>query len=227
MFGRRADLEELTAVADFVSARPALADVALCPPFTLLEAAIALAGGLKIGAQDCRAGGDGAFTGDINAAMLKDLGCTYVIVGHSERRQGHGETDAQIRAKADSALAAGLIPIVCVGETLDQREAGEAANVVRAQIAQSAPADDCVLAYEPVWAIGTGLTPTPDQIAEIHAIAKAQRAAPTAVLYGGSVKPANAAEIFAVAGVDGALVGGASLKAADFIAILRAHPAFH
>lgn len=229
MFGRLADLAELEAVAAHAGTAAGRAvDVAICPPFTLIGAAVGKAGEVAIGAQDCRAGGDGAFTGDVNAAMLKDIGARYVIVGHSERRQGHGETDAVVRDKALAALAAGLTPIICVGETLEERQAGRAGAVVSAQIAASVPEGAVVLAYEPIWAIGTGLTPTVSEIEEVHALARAALPAPqaTPILYGGSVKPANAAEIFAAAGVDGALVGGASLKAKDFNAILDAHPAF-
>jgi triosephosphate isomerase (TIM) len=225
MYGRQASLLELDAIA----ARAATAsgfDVAICPPFPLLALAAARAGQLGIGAQDCRADPDGAFTGDVNAAMVKDAGAAFVIVGHSERRQGHGETDAAVRAKAEAALAAGLIPIVCVGETLAQRQAGAAAAVVEAQVRASVPGaypdGGLVLAYEPVWAIGSGLTPSLEEIEEIHGVARAALPSPAAILYGGSVKPTNAVEILAVPGVDGALVGGASLKAADFIAIIDA-----
>jgi triosephosphate isomerase len=159
--------------------------------------------------------------------MAADAGASYAIVGHSERRANQGESDAIVAAKAGAALAAGLVPIICVGETLAQRQAGEAGAIVAAQIAASCPAADVVLAYEPIWAIGTGLTPTTAEIAEIHDAARRAFAAkfPGAsvrILYGGSVKPANAADILAVDGVDGALVGGASLKGAEFAAIARA-----
>lgn len=229
MFGRRADLAVVDAVAVVAAKAAGSVEVALCPPFTLLGEAVKRAGGsLAIGAQDCRADGDGAYTGDINAAMVADLGCTFVIVGHSERRQGWGETDAVVRDKARAAQAVGLIPIICVGETLEERQAGRADTIVEAQIRGSLPegaeAAGVVIAYEPVWAIGTGLTPTVSEIAQVHAAAKAALPEGVRVLYGGSVKPANAAEILAVEGVDGALVGGASLKAADFAAIITAHP---
>jgi triosephosphate isomerase len=188
--------------------------------------------GIEIGGQDCRAESHGAFTGDVSAAMLRDAGATLVILGHSERRQGHGETDIQVASKAEAALAAGLAPIICVGETLEQRQAGRAVEVVRGQIMASLPlalaGKEFAVAYEPVWAIGTGLTPTLEQIEEVHRAVRAamiERLGPgvatTPILYGGSVKPDNAAEILAVAEVGGALVGGASLKASDFLGIVR------
>jgi triosephosphate isomerase len=226
-------------LAEVAALRAALAEaapacrVALCPPATLVERMAQAAGNdIEIGGQDCRAETHGAFTGDISAAMLADAGATLVILGHSERRQGHGETDALVASKAGAALAAGLSPIICVGETLDQREAGRAVEVVRGQIMASLPLDlagaDFAVAYEPVWAIGTGLTPTLEQIEEVHRAVRAamiERLGPgvaaTPILYGGSVKPDNAREILAVPEVGGALVGGASLKAADFLGIIR------
>ena len=226
-------------LAEVAALRAALAEaapacrVALCPPATLVERMAQAAGNdIEIGGQDCRAETHGAFTGDISAAMLGDAGATLVILGHSERRQGHGETDALVASKAGAALAAGLSPIICVGETLDQREAGRAVEVVRGQIMASLPLDlagaDFAVAYEPVWAIGTGLTPTLEQIEEVHRAVRAamiERLGPgvaaTPILYGGSVKPDNAREILAVPEVGGALVGGASLKAADFLGIIR------
>lgn len=236
MFGRRADLTEIHALAAAIRDLPEIVEVAICPPAILLAAAVEAAAGSRIGigGQDCRIGGDGAFTGDINAAMLADAGARWCIVGHSERRQGHGESDADVAAKAKAATAAGLTPIICVGETLEERQSGQAEAIVTRQIAGSVPIDApsaVVVAYEPVWAIGTGLTPTLDQIAGIHAAVRTALAVgrhgadAVRILYGGSVKPANAAEIFRVEGVDGALVGGASLKAADFGAIIAAHPA--
>lgn len=235
MHGRRADLAAIPALAGRLGPAPGL-DVVICPPFTLLSAAAeAAAGGpIEIGAQDCRAGDDGAFTGDVNPSMLEDAGCAYVIVGHSERRAGHGETDALVRAKAQAAQAAGLTPIVCVGETREQREAGEALAVIVAQTAAAAPSGGpLVLAYEPVWAIGSGLTPTIAEIEAAHAAirgalvsARGAEGEADRILYGGSVKPANAASVFGARGVDGALVGGASLKVEDFFAIISAHPAF-
>jgi triosephosphate isomerase len=208
------------------------AELAVCPPATLLaQAAAALKGGkVSLGAQDCHAKDAGAFTGDIAAPMIKDAGASYVIVGHSERRQYHGETDAAVKAKAEAALKAGLTAIVCVGETRAEREAGKAIEVVSTQVRGSLPAggapETVVVAYEPVWAIGTGLTPTPANVAEVHAAIRKLLSevygpvgAKLRILYGGSVKPANAKELLGLANVDGALVGGASLKAVDFMAI--------
>jgi triosephosphate isomerase len=189
--------------------------------------------GIEIGGQDCRAESHGAFTGDVSAVMLRDAGATLVILGHSERRQGHGETDAVVAAKAEAALSVGLEPIICVGETLEQREAGRAVEVVRGQVMASLPAilaekGAFAVAYEPVWAIGTGLTPSLEQIEAVHRAVRAamiERLGPAGaarpILYGGSVKPDNAREILAVPEVGGALVGGASLKAADFLGIVR------
>ncbi len=203
--------------------------VAVCPPAHLLLPVLAEAGsGLAVGGQDCSdEAGPGAFTGELSSAMLAEAGCRYVIVGHSERRQRHGESNALVRAKAERALEAGLVPIVCIGESREEREAGEAVAVVSRQLRESLPeayeAEGLVVAYEPVWAIGTGLTATTADIAEIHAalggIMGARRAP---ILYGGSVKAANAAEILSTAGVDGALVGGASLKLEEFWAIVAA-----
>lgn len=205
------------------------ADMALCAPAPYLAQMQTLLQGSPIvwGAQDVSAHEQGAFTGEVGAAMLRDFGCRYAIVGHSERRQYHGETDAQVAAKAQRALALGITPIVCVGETLAEREAEQTEAVVKRQLAAVIHAvahctSEIVVAYEPVWAIGTGRTPTSDQIAEVHAALRAQAPAGVRLLYGGSVNPANAASIFALANVDGALVGGASLKAEDFGAIIRA-----
>ncbi|MBL8550734.1 MAG: triose-phosphate isomerase [Hyphomonadaceae bacterium] len=231
MFGLKAALAELEALK---GAPRGGTEALVCPPATLLAGAAAtLAGsGIGVGGQDCHKAPEGAHTGDLSAGMLKDAGASYVILGHSERRRDHGESDALVRAKALAAAGAGLKPIVCVGETIEERNAGREGEVVRAQLAASLPdaaPGGLVIAYEPVWAIGTGLTPTNPQIeamhALIHAALKARFGVGVRVLYGGSVKPSNAAEIFAVAGVDGALVGGASLKAADFSAIIKAHPA--
>ncbi|HWT10924.1 MAG TPA: triose-phosphate isomerase [Roseomonas sp.] len=204
------------------------AEMLVCPPATLVAAIAAALSGTPVatGGQDCHANAKGAHTGDIAAAMLADAGARYVILGHSERRTDHAETDAQVKAKAAAAIAAGLTPIVCVGETLAQREAGQAEAVVRAQLAGSLPdgfaAAGGVVAYEPVWAIGTGKTPTEADIAAIHGALRQAAGATTRLLYGGSVKPGNAAAILALPNVDGALVGGASLVAEDFLAIARA-----
>ena len=210
------------------AAGPVGFDLLLCPPATLIRSVVeAVTGsGVAVGGQDCHVRTSGAHTGDISPAMLVDAGCSHVIVGHSERRQDHGEADALVAAKAAAARAAGLVAIICVGETLDQREAGQAGAVVERQLAGSIPdgatAADTVIAYEPVWAIGTGRTATPADVAEIHALIRAHLVgrfaggAAMRILYGGSVKPSNAGELMAVPDVDGALVGGASLKAEDF-----------
>jgi triosephosphate isomerase len=233
MNGFTASLAEASALA---AAHPSPAcDVLLCPPATLIASmAAALAGtAVAVGGQDCHAAASGAHTGDLAAEMLADAGASAVIVGHSERRADHGESDALIAAKAQAAWRAGLIAIICVGETEAQRDAGDALPVIAAQITGSvrdgATAATTVVAYEPVWAIGTGRTPTLVQIAEIHDAMRAQLVArfgaegdAMRLLYGGSVKPGNAAEIFAVSNVDGGLVGGASLKAADFGGIVSA-----
>ena len=235
MNGLGASLGEAEALAKALQEQAAACRVALCPPATLVDRmARALAGGpVELGGQDCHAEVSGAFTGSVSAAMLTDAGATLVILGHSERRAGFGETDADVAAKVEAALAAGLEPIICIGETLAEREAGQAVEVVSRQVAGSLPSSLAgkafAVAYEPVWAIGTGLTPTLEQIEEVHAAVRAAmvaklgeggRVAP--ILYGGSVKPSNAVEILAVAEVGGALVGGASLKAEDFLGIIRA-----
>ncbi|HET9823606.1 MAG TPA: triose-phosphate isomerase [Burkholderiaceae bacterium] len=222
-------------LAGIVGGRPYLADVAVCVPFPYLsEAAVALAAtDIRWGAQDCSAHEQGAYTGEVSAAMLQEFGCRYAIVGHSERRQYHGESDALVADKAKAALARGVTPIVCVGETLAQREAGETEAVVKRQLSVvihtlAHCAGEMVVAYEPVWAIGTGRTASPEQAQAVHALLRAQlaaatpRAADMKILYGGSVKPDNAATLFAQPDIDGGLVGGASLKAADFVAICRA-----
>ena len=208
-------------------------DVVLCPPATLLGAVAEVLRGtpLALGGQDCHSEAKGAHTGDLSAEMLRDVGCGYVIVGHSERRADHGETDAMVRAKAAAAGRAGLVAIVCIGETEDQRNRGEALQVVERQLLGSLPegasAAGVVVAYEPVWAIGTGRTPTPRDVAEVHAVIRRllrERIADgdaVRILYGGSVKPSNAGELLSVENVDGALVGGASLKAEDFWGIAK------
>jgi triosephosphate isomerase (TIM) len=233
MNGLAADLEQARAVAAGLSG--VSARVAICPPATLVErASRALAGtAVAVGGQDCDVRAAGAYTGDISAEMLADAGATLVILGHSERRAGHGENDAVVADKVKAALRAGLEPIVCVGETLEQRKAGEALAVVTGQVRGSLPAELAgqafSVAYEPVWAIGTGLTPTTPEIEEVHQAIRAAltesfgaAGAGVAILYGGSVKPGNAAEILHAAEVGGALVGGASLKAEDFLGIIRA-----
>jgi triosephosphate isomerase len=211
-------------------------DLLVCPPFTLLApVADAVAGsGLAVGGQDCHAKVSGAHTGDTSATMLADLGCGFAIVGHSERRTDHAESDAVVKAKATAAQAAGLVAIVCIGETLAQRDAGQTLDVNRSQLRGSLPDGatpaNTVIAYEPVWAIGTGRVATPDQAQEVHAAIRAElvailgadAAAKMRILYGGSMKPDNARELLALADVDGGLIGGASLKVADFWAIAEA-----
>jgi triosephosphate isomerase (TIM) len=237
MNGLSASLGEIEALGRAADAGEAgAAELLVCPPATLIaQAALALKdGALSLGAQDCSPEPGGAFTGDLSAAMLKDAGAAYVIVGHSERRHYHHETDDLVRAKAEAALNVGLIPIVCVGETLAERERGEQAAVVVRQLRRSLPpggtSETVVIAYEPVWAIGTGRTPTPGDVAVVHNGIRAllaevggPRAAKTRVLYGGSVKPSNCGELLTLDNVDGALVGGASLKAAEFLAIAAAY----
>ena len=233
MNGVSASLGEIAALC---AAHPAPScEMLICPPATLVAAAAQAARGtaLRIGGQDCHAKASGAHTGDISAAMLADAGATHVILGHSERRTDHAETDAQVKAKATAAQGAGLVAIVCIGETEAERDAGSTLDVVGRQLAGSVPeassSANLVIAYEPVWAIGTGRTPTIDQIAEVHTFIRVRLVARfgadgngVRILYGGSVKPSNATEIFAVPHVDGALVGGASLKAADFGPIVAA-----
>ncbi len=235
MNGLAASLDEARAVAAAIDERPPGARVAICPPATLISRlAEAIGGtGVEIGGQDCRAEQAGAFTGDVAAEMLADAGATLVILGHSERRAGYGETDALVAAKAGAAHRAGLEPIVCVGETLAEREAGRTLEIVTGQVRGSLPeilaGKAFSVAYEPVWAIGTGLTPTLEQIEEVHVAIRAvlvemfaEHGKGVAILYGGSVKPSNASEILKLKDVGGALVGGASLKAADFLGIIEA-----
>jgi triosephosphate isomerase (TIM) len=231
MNGLLASQRELAAiVAGSVDLRQAI-DLMVCPPATLIMRFVEAAGGaVAIGGQDCHAEPSGACTGDISAEMLADLGASAVIAGHSERRGCHRETDAQVRGKTAAAWRAGLLAILCIGETRDDRVGGRTLAVVGAQLEGSVPdgatAQNLVIAYEPVWAIGTGLTPTPADVAEVHSFIRARLTArfPAAgqgirILYGGSVKPSNAKELMGVANVDGALVGGASLKADEFLAI--------
>jgi triosephosphate isomerase len=233
MNGTRASLPELRAIA---AGAKGASEVAICPPATLISAAVEAVAGtaVAIGAQDCHAAVKGAHTGDIAAEMIADAGGKMVIVGHSERRTDHGETDAEVRAKAEAAWRAGLTAILCIGETEAERRGGQTEAVLSRQIAGSVPdgatAGRLVIAYEPVWAIGTGLTPSNDDIVAAHAHIRAELAGRLGqgeadamrILYGGSVKPDNAATIMALPGVDGGLVGGASLKAADFLTIVAA-----
>ena len=231
MNGTKASLAEIAAIAAAAGTEASGADVLICPPATLIAAAVEAAGGnIAIGGQDCHARPSGAHTGDISAEQLKDAGASFVIVGHSERRADHGESDAMVRQKAEAAWRAGLTAIVCVGETQAQRDAGQTLDICGGQLKGSLPdgatASKLVVAYEPVWAIGTGLTPTAGDVEQIHKFIRqtlterfSGEGVAMRILYGGSVKPSNAAELLAVANVNGALIGGASLKAADFLAI--------
>lgn len=238
MNGLKASLGEAIAVRDAVLGPLASipADVMIAPPATLLSgfADVLREGPVLLAGQDCHPKPAGAHTGDIAAEMLKDAGASAVIVGHSERRTDHGETSADVRAKAEAAHRAGLAAIVCIGETHAERLAGSTLDVVCGQLKESMPpsstAANTIVAYEPVWAIGTGLTPSPEDVKDVHEAIRALLVAQIGdegrsmrILYGGSVKPDNAAELMAVENVDGALVGGASLKASDFLAIVRAY----
>lgn len=234
MNGLAPQLGEIEAIAASAKAKPPLADILICPPATLIaRAAQTAAGRIAIGGEDCHTEIAGAFTGDVSAEMLKDAGASAVIVGHSERRQHHGETDAIVAAKAKAARRAGLLAIICIGETKSQRLDGKALSVCGEQIAGSLPegmtSSAIAIGYEPLWAIGTGHTPTSQEIAEVHAHIRECLVArlgaegkKVRILYGGSVKPSNARGILALPEVGGALVGGASLKAADFEAIYSA-----
>jgi len=238
MNGSRASLDELALMSTgFTPALRQKLDIMICPAATLVLAASqrAVGTGIAIGGQDCHANDAGAHTGDLSAGMLFDAGATAVIVGHSERRADHGESDATVRAKAEAARRNALIAIVCVGETRADREAGKTLAVVRRQLKGSIPdhmtSRDLVVAYEPVWAIGTGLTPTAADVAEVHAMIRQdlrrivgkEEAEKVRILYGGSVKPSNAKELMSVPNVNGALVGGASLKALDLLGIVAAY----
>jgi triosephosphate isomerase len=236
MFGRMSDLGEISALDAAVGAAASRVDTLICPPAAFIAPAAhqARGTGVLIGAQDCSTvAADSARTGELSAGMLADAGAKYVIVGHSERRTQHGESNETVRLKAEAGVAAGLIPIVCVGETRAERDDGRVTDVIGAQVRESVPESAAiVVAYEPVWCIGGDRTPTPVEIGEVHSLIRsvlAERfgaeASGIRVLYGGAVSPKNAGEIFAVDGVDGALVGRASLKAADFSAIILAHPA--
>lgn len=237
MNGLSASVSELNAlIAGYDADLQGKVDTMVCPPATLVAsfAAAAADSAVAIGAQDCHVASSGAHTGDLSAQMFLDAGADAIIVGHSERRADHGESDATVNAKAQAVWEQGLVAIICVGETEAQRKSGETLDVIKAQLAGSVPAgataDNTVIAYEPVWAIGTGLTPTADDVAEVHALMRdelgtvfGEDGQAMRLLYGGSVKAANAEELMGVANVDGALVGGASLKAADFLGILAAY----
>ncbi|WP_029585990.1 triose-phosphate isomerase [Bradyrhizobium sp. URHD0069] len=238
MNGLKASSAEFEAMLAAAPGLAAKADLLVCPPATLIAAFAEKARGSKtlaVGAQDCHPKASGAHTGDISAEMLADAGASAIIVGHSERRADHCESDVLVRQKAEAVWRAGLTAIVCIGETRDQRDAGQTLDVCRGQLTASLPdaakADNLVVAYEPIWAIGTGLTPTTENVEQIHKFIRevltarfSSEGAKMRILYGGSVKPSNAAELMAVANVNGALVGGASLKAADFLAIARGCP---
>jgi triosephosphate isomerase len=236
MNGLRGSISELEAIITDGRARTWATDLMICPPATLLAAFAKAAEGstVAIGAQDCHQDISGAFTGDISAEMLKDAGASAVIVGHSERRTDHNETDEMVKAKAKAAARAGLAAIVCIGETQDERQAGATISRIQRQLAGSLPetidASQLIIAYEPVWAIGTGLTPTPKDVAEVHQMIRKHLVSlnkltgpMVRILYGGSVKPSNAKELMAVQDVNGALVGGASLTAKDFLGIAAAY----
>jgi triosephosphate isomerase (TIM) len=234
MNGTSASLEEVVRLVEMLEGKGPRCEVMICPPATLVAPMSRLVAttAVRLGGQDCHAEAKGAHTGDISAEMLRDAGCSAVIVGHSERRADHGETDDLVQRKAQAAHRAELTAIVCIGETLEEREAGRTIEVVAGQLGGSLPpsatAEDTVIAYEPVWAIGTGLTPSPEQVAEIHGAIREQLreslggavGGAMTILYGGSVKPDNAQRLMSVSNVDGALVGGASLKAADFMGII-------
>lgn len=234
MNGTGAALSELETLSK--THRAPTVDVLICPPATLMHRAAQTVkdSGVQIGGQDCHAEVSGAHTGDLSAEMLKDAGATSVIVGHSERREDHGEQNEDVRAKARAAMNAGLIAIICVGESLEQREAANTLDIIGGQLSGSIPdqstGENLVVAYEPIWAIGTGKVPTLEEIGDVHDFIRARLerrfgegvGRSVRLLYGGSVKPANAAEIFRVSNVDGALVGGASLKAQNFSGIISA-----
>ena len=234
MYGLTASLDEIGKVASSALKDDHVADMVLCPPATLVAAAAAKASGspLKVGGQDCHASETGAHTGDLSAEMLADAGAEFVIVGHSERRTDHRETSEDVEMKAQAALRANLTPIICIGETRGERDRGQTLPVLENQLSHSLPGSHAiVIAYEPVWAIGTGLTPTVKDIAMAHDFIRdclvhrfGEAGNTIRLLYGGSVKPSNAAELLVPVNVNGALVGGASLKADDFLAICRAAP---
>lgn len=236
MNGSIAMLKEPRLLAAMLKDVKLKADVMVCPPAVLLRRVKSILKGskIKLGGQDCHWAASGAHTGDVSAEMLKEAGCAAAIVGHSERRANHGETDAMVQQKARACQRAGLSAIICIGETLEERKAGSTLDVVARQLKGSLPegslSANTVIAYEPVWAIGTGLTPTTAEVAEVHALIRAElkglmggEGAQTRILYGGSVKPGNAAELMGQPNVNGALVGGASLKAADFLGIIKVY----
>ncbi|WP_138380063.1 triose-phosphate isomerase [Luteithermobacter gelatinilyticus] len=236
MNGLKASVQEIEDLQKLISEKNVHCDVLVCPPATLLAHAIEATKGssIAIGGQDCHTARAGAHTGDISAEMLKDLGCSHVIVGHSERRSDHGEDNDMVRAKASAAQREGLVAIICVGETEAERDNGQTLAVVTEQVVASLPEEaeaiNTIIAYEPVWAIGTGKTPTAADVAEVHAAIRSvlkerfgESGDEVRILYGGSVKPDNAAELMAVENVNGALVGGASLKAESFYGILQAY----
>ncbi len=237
MNGTGASLGELAAIGKgFMHGLDADVEALLCVPATLLSRAHDMLKDTPVrsGGQDCHAEPSGAHTGDVSAEMLKDAGASHVIVGHSERRTDHGESDAVVQAKASAAWRAGLVAIICIGETQAERDAGKTLDVLTRQVVGAVPASatpsNSIIAYEPVWAIGTGLTPTADDVAQAHAHIRAElaksigeRALQMRILYGGSVKPSNAVELLAIANVNGALVGGASLKSSDFLGIAEAY----
>jgi len=238
MNGLRASLAEFEAMLAGAAKVAARAELLVCPPATLIASLAETARGSKalaVGAQDCHPKPSGAHTGDISAEMLADAGASAVIVGHSERRADHGESDVLVRQKAEAAWRAGLTAIVCIGETQKQRDAGQTLDICRGQLSLSLPeqasAGNLVVAYEPVWAIGTGLTPTVEDVEQVHGVIREflvtrfkGEGSRIRILYGGSVKPSNATELMAVANVNGALIGGASLKASDFLAIAGCCP---
>lgn len=227
MNGLMASLKEVDALDKMLGADQSHVEILICPPATLLSAMVerTKSSPVMCGGQDCHTAPSGAHTGDISALMMKDLGASHIIVGHSERRADHGESNEHVKNKAEAVLDAGLMPIICVGETKAEREAGKALSVVEEQLAGSVPKNkqsEVVIAYEPVWAIGTGLIPTLDDIGEMHQHIRKLSSAVTPILYGGSVKPGNAKDILNIENVNGALVGGASLKAEDFFGIISA-----
>ncbi|MFC7290507.1 triose-phosphate isomerase [Hirschia litorea] len=235
MNGLRQDIDQILAIGASLKENPIDGEVVICPPATLTALAVDAVTNLpvKIGGQDCHAAKAGAYTGDISAEKWKDIGAKYVIVGHSERRESYSEDNISVRSKAKAVLDAGLIPIICIGESLSERDSGETLSVLTKQVRECVPEEakkgSIAIGYEPVWAIGSGKTPSVDDISEAHSLIRhvlteeiGDRSKVTPIIYGGSMKPSNASEILAIDGVDGGLVGGASLKAEDFLSIIRA-----